>query len=440
MWYDFLCLGVLVFFAIRGALKGVVWQLAGIAGIVLCFIFADGISAAVGPHVHLEPPLNHWVVLFGAYLVFSFVCFGLARSISSWIEKNKLKEFDSHLGAVLGLLKGVVLCLIMTFLVVTVSQSAREALKNSHSGKAAAIIMDRLHPILPKKLHDALAEYIHLLDSDGLPLLHDHDHEHGHSHSTGSEILPSAPPSGVTLGTPSTIPAPSPTGPISNPSAPATTNFWGVIQNSLGIEAQRVVADAIRGTPDATQRSQIEQDLLKLLATTDPNLRPQLQQQIVQVGAGQLDQLLKYRLASQPAAPTVPAVPATPVVTTPPTSGTPTSTPTAPTTAQRQAQMVREIAAVFSTIPTVRLGIEQQINQSLDGLPDQLRTNVLADWKADLWSEKPDPNPQTGPNSTVEQRILANMAQLGIPMNQLSPALQQRLGQAQAAPKQGNPL
>jgi len=439
MWYDLLCLGILTFFAIRGAMKGVVWQLAGIAGIILCFIFADGISAAAGPYVHLEPPLNHWAVLFGAYLVFSFVCFGLARGISSWIEKNKLKEFDSHLGAVFGLIKGVILCLVMTFLVVTVSQSARVALKSSHSGKAAAIIMDRLHPILPKKLHDALGEYIHLLDSDDLPLLHDHDH--GQTHSGENDVLPTAPPGGVTLGTPGTLPASgTPATTIPNQSQPPATNFWGTVQNMLGIEAQRVVADAIRGTADPAQRSQLEQDMLKLLAGTDPAQRQQLQQQIVQVGAGQLDQYLKYRLATSPGSQSSPGTPVGPTPQTQVPSGSQTPAANAPGSTQRQTQLVKEIAAVFSTIPTVRLGIEQQVNQSLEGLPEPLRMSVLADWKADLWSEKPDPNPQTGPNSTVEQRILANMGQLGISLNQLSPALQQRLGQAQAPPRQGNPL
>jgi uncharacterized membrane protein required for colicin V production len=72
MWYDCLAVAILAYTTIRGAMKGVIWQIAAIAGIVLCFVFSESISAAAGPYVHLDPPLNNWVVMIGAYLVFSF--------------------------------------------------------------------------------------------------------------------------------------------------------------------------------------------------------------------------------------------------------------------------------------------------------------------------------------------------------------------------------
>ena len=109
MWYDVLVLAILIFFTVRGAAKGMVWQLAGIVGIVACFIFADAISAFAGPYVQLEPPLNTWVILFGAYIVFTFLAFLLAGRIEEYLTRVKLKEFDKHLGAVFGFTNG--LCL-----------------------------------------------------------------------------------------------------------------------------------------------------------------------------------------------------------------------------------------------------------------------------------------------------------------------------------------
>ncbi|MCA8997531.1 MAG: CvpA family protein [Planctomycetaceae bacterium] len=449
MWYDVFIAGILAFFAIRGAMKGVVWQLAGIAGIVLCFVFADGISAAAGPYVHLEPPLNHWVVLFVSYLVFSFVCFGIARSISTWIEKNQMKEFDRHLGAVFGLLKGVILSLILTFLIVTVSQSARVALKDSYSGKGAAIIMDRLHPILPEKLHNALAEYIHLLDNDDLPLNHSHDHDHG------GEFLPTPTPpgSGVVLGESGSLPTnpgttiPTPgTIPGTNPQTPTTTSFWSSVQNALSTEAQRVVADAIQRASTSGNRSQLEQEVLKLISTSDPVQRQQLQQQIVQAGSVRLEQYLLDKVTTSTPTSVSPqtnpptngsSIPESP--TTNPQTPTPPATPVAGDPSEQQLQLVRAIASVYSTIPTIRAGIEQQIYQAVQGIPVTLQTAVLADWKADLWGDRPDPDANTGPNSTVDQRIISQLGKQGIPLSDLSPLVQQRLQQAQA-PRTTNPL
>ncbi len=194
MWYDILVLAILIYFAVRGAARGMVLQLAGIAGIVLCFVFADAISNAAGPYVSLDPPLNNWVILFGAYVVFTLIAYIIAGRISEYLARVKLKEFDSHLGAVFGLLKGVMLCLIMTFAIVTVSEDAREALKKSRSGIAAARIVQTAHPylpILPPKLVDALEKYIHLLDDDHLGEHYVDEHNHsnaGHNHPPGTNV------------------------------------------------------------------------------------------------------------------------------------------------------------------------------------------------------------------------------------------------------------
>src|SRR5688500_18576502 len=162
MWYDAIVIGILAYTTIRGAMKGVIWQIAAIAGVVLCLVFAESISAAAGPYVRLEPPLNNWVVMLGAYLVFSFISFALAKLLTEWLDKIKFGEFNRHLGALFGFVKGAVICLVLTFFIVTVSDSAREMLRNSRSGRVAAIVMDRLHPVMPERLHEALNKYIDL--------------------------------------------------------------------------------------------------------------------------------------------------------------------------------------------------------------------------------------------------------------------------------------
>ncbi|MCA9055886.1 MAG: CvpA family protein [Planctomycetaceae bacterium] len=168
MWYDLIVLAILGYFALRGAARGLLTQLAAIAAIIVCLVFAESISAAFGPMVKLDPPLNNWVIMFGAYLVCSFIAFGLARVLTDWVERAKLDSFNQHLGAIFGLLKGVVLCLVMTFFLVTLSPASRAALSNSRSAYAAAYIMDRIHPIMPAKLNEALAKYLHVYET-GVP-------------------------------------------------------------------------------------------------------------------------------------------------------------------------------------------------------------------------------------------------------------------------------
>ncbi|HWL07116.1 MAG TPA: CvpA family protein [Planctomicrobium sp.] len=408
-WFDIVVVGILIFFTMRGAVKGVIFQLASLAGIVLCFVFANGISEVAGPYVHLEPPLNNWVIFAVSYLGFTFICYMIARALHDWMEKAKLKDVDRHLGAVFGFLKGVVLSLVLTFVVVTMSVSARESLKNSYSGRYAAIIMDKLHPIMPKRLHDAVDEYIHLLDHDGLDL---DAHQHGKTPIVDSPFGP-----------PGTLPVFPVTNPTTNPPAPIPSNgsgWWNQLQGFFNTDSQRVVNDALQRA-DPQTRSQIEQSLHGLMQSLSPQEQATLQQQITQVGANQLKQFLDSRLGAlgQPLPNNTPGA----------------TTPGNVNFAAQKLALASEIAAIYSPQQNVRQHIEQDIAYRTSGVPDAVVVAALNDWKADLQNRKPDPDPQTTAEFPVEIRLVRQLQISGIPLEQLSSQVQQRLrgGQAQGA-------
>lgn len=438
-WFDLVAVGILIFFTMRGAVKGVVFQLASLAGIVLCFVFANGISQAAGPYVHLEPPLNNWVIFAASYLGFTFICYLIARTMDDWLQKNKLKDFDRHLGAIFGLVKGIALVLVLTFFVVTMSASAREALKGSYTGKYAAVIMDKLHAVMPERLHSAVEEYIHLLDGDHLDL---NAHKHDHSHPTqgqGSDSpfgLPSPFPSIPQSSTPA--PSPIPLGTNSG----TTGNFWTQLQGLLNNESQRVVNEALQSS-DPQTRTQIEQGLQSLMKSVPEKDRAAIQQQISQVGATQLKQFLDWKLSTL----TAPVQPA-PIPTTPtslPQSNpvsVPGVMPATNLTAKRVEQM-RAIAAMYSPAAAVQQNIEIDITQRTAGIPDNVVVAALDDWIADLQRRVPDPDPQTTQDHPVEIRLARQLQAAGIRIDQLSIDVQQRLGGIQApasSPSQANPL
>ena len=79
MWYDLLTLGILMYAMFRGAMKGIVWQLATIAALLMCFFFSGSLSHVIAPFIRVEEPLNKWIAMLVLYLGFSFVSFGVAR-------------------------------------------------------------------------------------------------------------------------------------------------------------------------------------------------------------------------------------------------------------------------------------------------------------------------------------------------------------------------
>lgn len=165
MWYDLLTLVILMYAMFRGAMKGIVWQLATIAALLMCFFFSGSLSAAVAPFIRVEPPLNQWIAMFILYMGFSFVSFGVARGAHEMIESMKIEALDRHLGAILGLVKGGMFSLFLTFFLVTLSHAARETIINSESGYVAAVVIDRLDPVIPGDLHALLEPYIRRLDA-----------------------------------------------------------------------------------------------------------------------------------------------------------------------------------------------------------------------------------------------------------------------------------
>lgn len=412
MWYDILVLGILVYFTVRGAARGMVWQLAGIAGIVVCFVFADAISAFAGPYVQLEPPLNNWVVLFGAYVVFTLISYVVAGQISEFLARVKLREFDRHLGAVFGFVKGVVLSLILTFLVVTMSEDARAALKQSRSGIAAAKIVKTVHPylpILPEQLVQALEKYIHLLDDEDLDshYANDHDHEHPGPHSTSNVSLGNE----VQLGDDAVLPANG-----------AASDAFAQLGKLVGEQTRQVLQSAIQSESDQASQQTLVDRLVKDLQNAPPEQRQAIEQYfqlIAQRGSQTLLNELKTKLGvtSKPAA--SPSDPA-PVL------------PTQPVTTTKQDELAavrKQIVSAYTADPNKRKEFENQIDAFLGTLPLQVHLGVLQDWNADIWS-LPDPDRQTTGQSTLEQRILRQLQLAGIPITNLDPAMQQRLNAA----------
>lgn len=181
MYFDLAIVVILAFTTWRGAAKGLVWQLAWIAALILCFTVSGTAAPPIARLIPVEEPLNRWIAMFVVYVVSVFVTFWIARRIRDWMEKHRFKDFDHHLGALFGLAKGVLVALTATFFLVTLSSAARAIVLDSHSGYAAALVMDRLHPLMSEEFHDALEPYIHQLDdaAGDSPLLHSHDDDDG---------------------------------------------------------------------------------------------------------------------------------------------------------------------------------------------------------------------------------------------------------------------
>lgn len=405
MWFDLLIVGILLYAIWKGASKGVVWQLAAIAALVLCFAFAESLSLQLAPMINVKAPLNRWIAMLVIYLVFSFISFTLARSLKTAIDSMKFNEFDRHLGAVLGLVKGVVFSLFLTFFLITISDSARATVLNSHSGYAAAVILNELAPVMPSELHGLLDNYLAKLDHPGVPV-HDHedewDHDNaqgdGHGHHAGEKN-----------------PFPPGSSDLPNPFFRGSEGDGPQIRTTAQEPSLQEVLDKI---PEYLQ-GELKDKVIEAFNSTDPEDRVELAKELSSRIPGVLRSVAETWKNGQPKT----SIPAErPEFDA---NGNP------PKTAQERAGLLQKIAVIYSDYPEVQKSLIKDFEEILSGLPDQVVMAVLKDWHADLILTGGDPDSKTDVTTSLDQRVLRQLELQKIPLNSLNTTLQDRFKDVQ---------
>jgi membrane protein required for colicin V production len=158
--YDLLMLAILILATAFGAWKGLAWQVASFASLVVsCVVavrFSDGLARFI-PH---RAPWNRFLAMLILFLLTSLAIWILFRLVAGLIDRVRLKQFDRQMGALVGLAKGVLLCLVITFFAVTLSEGVRQAVLHSHSGKFIARMIEHAAPTLPEEIRQPLGKYI----------------------------------------------------------------------------------------------------------------------------------------------------------------------------------------------------------------------------------------------------------------------------------------
>jgi membrane protein required for colicin V production len=207
--YDVLMIVVLVAATIFGMWKGMAWQIASLASLVLSYFvalkFADQIApkfAGIAP-----PPLNKFVAMLIIYMATSFVIWSLFRFVSGIIDRVKLEYFDRQMGAIFGFSKGVLLCVAITFFAVSLlPQPQKEQILASQTGHYIVVMIDKADAVVPPEIHDVIGPYLHRIEQQLDPNGQHGSHQHANNWPAAAfPEFPSLP--SINGGGNSTIPA-----------------------------------------------------------------------------------------------------------------------------------------------------------------------------------------------------------------------------------------
>jgi membrane protein required for colicin V production len=176
--YDAAMIAVVIAGMIWGALRGITWQVASIASLVLGYVVALPVSAQIAPYFPGSPIVARALAMLACYVAVSGGIYLVAWSIRTILKQWKFEAYDRHLGMILGGTEGALLGIVGTLFVLSLAPASRQPIMASTSGKIVGSVLSVAEPALPGELRAELTQ----LWSDGASVA-----------TTDSRPTPSAP-------------------------------------------------------------------------------------------------------------------------------------------------------------------------------------------------------------------------------------------------------
>jgi|GEM_PF-824152 len=144
-----------------GFWRGITWQLASIASLILGYSASRTLSTQVADQFPGEPVVARALAMIVIYAAVSGGVFLVAWIVRATLRKMQFEAFDRHLGMMLGAVEGILLGLIVTLFVVSLAPSTRQPIFSSPTGHMVGLLMETLGPVLPAEARRVLAPFWH---------------------------------------------------------------------------------------------------------------------------------------------------------------------------------------------------------------------------------------------------------------------------------------
>jgi membrane protein required for colicin V production len=157
--YDAAMVGLIVAGMVWGAFRGITWQVASIASLVLGYSVSHPLSGRLAGSFPGEPVVARALAMLAIYAAVSGGVFVVAWLIRATLRKLKFEAFDRHLGMLLGGMEGALLGLVITLFVVSLAPQTRDPIFASPTGKVVGQFMAAVGPVLPDEARGVLAPF-----------------------------------------------------------------------------------------------------------------------------------------------------------------------------------------------------------------------------------------------------------------------------------------
>ena len=150
---DWILLGVLVFSAMVGLWRGLMFELLSLLGWIAAFFLAQWLAPTVGVHLPLKGLSDsvRYASSFALTFILAVMLAGLlAALVRKLVSVVGLRPVDRVLGAAFGGLRGIVILLAVAVVVDLTPLKRTEAWQQSAGAPVLALALAGLKPVLPE--------------------------------------------------------------------------------------------------------------------------------------------------------------------------------------------------------------------------------------------------------------------------------------------------
>jgi len=148
-----LLLGAVLF----GYWKGLAWQIASVAAIVVSYFAAYRFRDQVAQYVQAEYPFNRIAAMLIIFVACSLIIWLAYAYVNRSLEKAELDGFNRQMGALVGAFLGILLCMVVTmFSVSLLGQPAHDSIHYSKFGPYVLRGISMVRSVVPEELSASL--------------------------------------------------------------------------------------------------------------------------------------------------------------------------------------------------------------------------------------------------------------------------------------------
>ena len=153
--FDIFVIIFLLITTVLGGIRGIYAQITSIISMILSWLLASRYSSAAESFIPLSDELRGTVAVFVVFFLLMLAMRIVARIIGRAISGTVFKEVNRQLGALFGLAKGFIVCLIVTFFAVITSAQTRNLVIQSQSGRFMVRVISAVGEFIPENEHHA---------------------------------------------------------------------------------------------------------------------------------------------------------------------------------------------------------------------------------------------------------------------------------------------